>query len=68
MSTGTVQPSASLGLTFVDPVQFGDWWRDGAARNFNHLSALGAQKFTRQLWDMPEFHDALVEGLQRQDS
>lgn len=55
---------ARTGLTFVDPVQFGDWWRDGAARNFNHLSAAGAKEFTRQLWGMPEFRDALVDGLQ----
>lgn len=53
------------GLTFVDPVQFGDWWKDGAARNFNHLSASGAKEFTRQLWEMPEFRDELVNGLQR---
>jgi hypothetical protein len=51
------------GLTFVDPVAFGDWWLDGEARNFNHLSASGAVKFTRQLWQMPEFRHALLEGL-----
>jgi hypothetical protein len=54
---------ARTGLTFVDPVAFGDWWRDGMARNFNHLSALGAVRFTRQLWRMREFRDGLLRAL-----
>ena len=51
------------GLPFVDPVSFGRWWRDGQARNFNHLSAAGAVSFTRQLWRMPEFRNAVIGGL-----
>jgi hypothetical protein len=54
---------ARTGLPFVDPISFGDWWKDGEARNFNHLSASGAIKFTRQLWEMPEFREALLAGL-----
>jgi hypothetical protein len=53
------------GLRFVDPVAFGSWWGDGAARNFNHLSVRGAAQFTRQLWEMPDFHDPLVAGVTR---
>jgi hypothetical protein len=49
----------------VDPVSFGAWWGDGAARNFNHLSDAGAADFMRQLWDMPDFHDPLVAGVSR---
>jgi hypothetical protein len=56
------------GLAFVDPVSFGSWWRDGEARNFNHLSASGAVKFTRQLWRMPEFREPLMAGLTTQPS
>lgn len=50
-------------LQFVDPVSFGDWWQDGVARNFNHLSAIGAVHFTRQLWGIPEFRSSLLDGL-----
>lgn len=51
------------GLAFVDPVAFGSWWGDGMARNFVHLSAAGAVKFTRQLWRMPEFRDGVLARL-----
>lgn len=51
------------GIPFVDPVAFGAWWGDGQARNFNHLSASGARYFTRQLWGMADFRDALISAL-----
>ena len=51
------------GVAFVDPQAFGDWWGNGAARNFVHLSAAGARAFTAQLWNMPEFQRRLLDGL-----
>jgi hypothetical protein len=54
------------GIEFVDPVAFGAWWGDGQARNFNHLSAEGAVKFTRQLWSMENFRARLLGALSGQ--
>lgn len=54
------------GLEFVDPVAFGPWWGDGQARNFAHLSAEGAVRFTRQLWSMDDFRARLLAGLSGQ--
>ena len=54
---------SDVGLPFVEVRQFGAWWGDGMARNFNHLSHAGAIAFTGQLWDMDEFRGRLLEGL-----
>jgi hypothetical protein len=50
-------------IPFVMVKSFGDWWGDGMARNFNHLSRDGAVHFTEQLWETPGFRDWLLGGL-----
>jgi hypothetical protein len=52
------------GVPFVRVRSFGEWWGDGMARNFNHLSYRGARAFTRQLWDTGDFRDRLLEALE----
>jgi hypothetical protein len=51
------------GVPFVDVERFGDWFGDGMARNFNHLSREGAAHFTRQVWEMPAFRDSFLDAL-----
>jgi hypothetical protein len=51
------------GVPFVVVEQFGDWFGDGMARNFNHLSREGARHFTRQLWQEPLFRQSLLDAL-----
>ena len=53
----------SSGVPFVDVARFGDWFGDGMARNFNHLSREGARHFTRQVWEMPAFRQLLLDAL-----
>ena len=54
----------ATGVPFVRVRSFGEWWGDGMARNFNHLSHEGARQFTRQLWTMDDFDvSALLEAL-----
>ena len=54
-------------LPFVEVRRFGDWWGDGMARNFNHLSHAGAKAFTRQLWEVEAFRERLLGGLEAGD-
>ena len=42
---------------------YGDWWEPGSHYDLRHLSREGAGPFTRQLWDMPAFRDAVLAGL-----
>ena len=56
---------AAAGVSIVDPGRFGSWWGDGSSRDVKHLSRDGAPRFVDQLWSMPAFRDALVEGLGR---
>jgi hypothetical protein len=52
-------------VPFVDVETFGEWFGDGMARNFNHLSREGAKHFTRQLWGMSSFRESLLSALER---
>ena len=53
----------AAGVQFVRVRSLGEWWGDGMARNFNHLSHEGARRFSRQLWTMDDFHEPLLEAL-----
>lgn len=55
--------AADVDVPFVEVRRFGDWWGDGMARNFNHLSHAGAIAFTEQLWEMQTFRERLLDGL-----
>jgi hypothetical protein len=55
--------SAQAGIGIVDPGGFGPWWTPASSFDVKHLSAAGAQDFTRQLLDMPAFADAVRAGL-----
>jgi hypothetical protein len=51
----------------VDTDGFGDWAKPSSFRDPRHLSHKGARDFTRQLWDTPEFRDAVLDGLASTD-
>lgn len=51
------------GAPFVRITALGDWWGDGMARNFNHLSHAGARQLTRQVWQMDDFREPLLRAL-----
>jgi hypothetical protein len=50
-------------VPFVVVDRFGDWFGDGMARNFNHLSHAGAKHFTRQLWRESPFRELLLDAI-----
>jgi hypothetical protein len=54
---------AQVGEPLVYVERYGDWYDDRSVADVNHLSHEGALAFTRQLWEMPDFRDALIEGL-----
>ena len=55
--------SAQAGIDIIDPVRFGPWWTPASSFDVKHLSAAGAQDFTRQLLSIPAFADAVRAGL-----
>lgn len=57
----------STGLEFVEVDEFGMWWGDGMARNYNHLSRRGALAFTWQLWGMESFQERVLDGMSAAD-
>jgi hypothetical protein len=50
-------------LDIIDVGGFGDWAEAGSFRDPRHLSRTGAGPFTRQLWAIPEFREAVLSGL-----
>ena len=55
--------SEQAGIDIIDPVSFGSWWTPASSFDVKHLSATGAQDFTRQLLGIPAFTDAVRAGL-----
>lgn len=55
------------GLDIIEVDRFGPWAKVKSFRDAQHLSRLGAEPFTRQLWDEPEFRERLLEGLASAD-
>lgn len=47
----------------IEVAGFGDWWRPRSMHDLRHLSREGAGPFTQQLWEMPAFREAVLEGM-----
>ncbi len=50
-------------IDIVDPGGFGDWATPTSFHDLRHLSRRGAEPFTRQLWELPEFREPLLAAL-----
>lgn len=50
-------------VDIVEIEALGDWATASAFHDLRHLSHKGAEPFTRQLWDMPEFREPVLSGV-----
>jgi hypothetical protein len=50
-------------IDIVEIEALGDWATASAFHDLRHLSRKGAEPFTRQLWDMPEFREPVLNGV-----
>ncbi len=55
------------GIDIIDVDGFGEWADSAAFHDLRHLSRRGAGPFTEQLWEMPEFRERVLAGLEIED-
>jgi hypothetical protein len=67
LEAGYAGLAAAADIEIVEVKAFDDWWEPGSSNDLRHLSREGAPPLTRQLWEMPEFRESLLEGLTAAD-
>jgi hypothetical protein len=55
--------SAATGTTIHRTGSMGEWWTPAASNDLKHLSATGAEAFTRQLWGSLPLRAALLDAI-----
>jgi hypothetical protein len=63
LEAGYAGLAAAADIEIIEVKAFDDWWQPSASSDLRHLSREGASPLTRQLWEMPQFRDSLLEGL-----
>ena len=61
-----LERAADIDIVEIDAL--GEWATASAFHDLRHLSDKGAEPFTRQLWDMPEFREPVLAGVTAADS
>ena len=60
-----LEQAADIDIVEIDGL--GEWATASAFHDLRHLSHKGAEPFTRQLWDMPEFREPVLAGVTAAD-
>ena len=67
LESGYASLAAAADVEIVEIPEYGEAWEPPWQRDHRHLSRRGARIVTEQLWQMPEFREALLEGLASAD-
>ena len=60
--------AAAAGTPIVRIGSMGSWWTAAASNDLKHLSTVGAEAFTRQLWATPDLRAAVLAALDRSEA
>jgi len=63
LDAGYARLEEAADVDIVQVQKYGRWWGDGSSADLRHLSRDGAGPFTKQLWQMSPFREALLESL-----
>ncbi len=63
LESGYASLTAAADVEIVEISEYGEAWEPQWQRDHRHLSRKGARIVTEQLWEMPKFREALLEGL-----